>query len=263
MVAILDACNVSLSRDGVDILNNVSWRIEPGERWIVIGPNGAGKTTLLELVSDWDLPVSGSITVLGDDTRTEDSEWIRPRIGIASAGMAKRIPATETVRNAVVTAAYALSERGETTIEDVDIRRATRVLGEWGLEAHADRTLGSLSEGELKRVQLARAIMTDPEIILFDEPTAGLDLGAREELLMMLGSYASAPQAPTMVMVTHHVEEIPRGFSHALIMRAGTVVAAGPIESTLTSDVLSQAYGLPIEVTVHDGRYSARAHINF
>lgn len=262
MSAILTLQAVSVSRESSEILKNVSWSVGPGERWVILGPNGAGKTTLLELVADWAAPTSGTVTVLGDNTTTESPEWIRPRVGIASAGMAKHIPDTETVRDAVLTAAYATATRSGASYEDIDIKRANRVLKEWGLADHADRHMGTLSEGEVKRVQLARAIMTDPELLLLDEPTAGLDLGSREELLLILSHVSDVPSAPTVVMVTHHVEEIPRGFTHVLILARGKVVAAGPIQSTLTSEHLSAAYDMSIEVTNLNGRYTAHAQFN-
>lgn len=262
MSAVITLNAVSVIRDSTEILTNVSWSVGSGERWVVIGPNGAGKTTLLELVADWETPTSGSVVVLGDDTQRESADWIRPRVGIASAGMAKRIPTTDTVRSAVVTAAYAISTPGDLEIDEFDVRRANRVLREWGLEGQADRSIASLSEGEIKRVQLARAIMTDPELLLLDEPTAGLDLGAREELLLILANVAHSKDAPAVVMVTHHVEEIPVGFTHALVLSRGRVVAAGNIAETLTSANLSEAYALDIAVTQAHGRFTAQARFN-
>lgn len=262
MSAVVNLRAVSVVRDGAAILSDVSWAVSAGERWAIIGPNGAGKTTLLELIADWETPSAGSVLVLGDDTQKESSDWIRPRVGIASSGMAKRIPGNDSVRDAVVTAAYAVSTRGDEVIDDIDVRRANRVLREWGLEPHAERAISTLSEGELKRVQLARAIMTDPELLLLDEPTAGLDLGSREELLLILGNVANSSDAPTVVMVTHHVEEIPAGFTHLLILAHGRVVAAGPITTTLNSANLTEAYGLPITVSEVAGRYTAHAVFN-
>lgn len=262
MSSVLNLTSATVERSGKTILNSVTWNVTSDQRWVVVGPNGAGKTTLLELAADWETPTTGNVVVLGDDTMNEDSEWIRPRVGIASSGMAKRIPADESVLDAVVSAAYASASRNGETYEDIDIRRARRVLGEWGLAAHENQQVGTLSEGENKRLQLARAIMTDPELLLLDEPTAGLDLGAREELLAMLGAFAKVASSPAIIMVTHHVEEIPAGFTHALVLTSGSVHAAGPIEQTLTSEVISRAYGIPIDVSSENGRYSARARVN-
>ena len=138
-------------------------------------------------------------------------------------------------------------------------RSARRVLGEWKLDHLEERRFGSLSDGEQKRVQIARAVMTDPELLLLDEPAASLDLGAREELLQLLGGYASSPQAPGIVMVTHHVEEIPRAFTHALLLKNGRIQAAGPLTDVITDDHLSETFDMKISVEQHDGRFAARA----
>jgi iron complex transport system ATP-binding protein len=262
MSSVLNLSATTVEREGATILSDINWSVTSDQRWAVIGPNGAGKTTLLELAADWETPSSGSVVVLGDNTTHEDAEWIRPRVGIASSGMSKRIPASETVLDAVVSAAYAAAERRGENYDEIDIRRATRVLSEWGLAAHENQKVGTLSEGEGKRLQLARAIMTDPELLLLDEPTAGLDLGAREELLAMLGAFAGVASSPAIIMVTHHLEEIPAGFTHALVLTAGKVFAAGPINEVLSSDVVSRAYGIPIDVSSDGGRFSARARVN-
>ena len=262
MSSVLNLANATVERSGKKILNDLSWSVTSDQRWVIVGPNGAGKTTLLELAADWETPSSGSVVVLGDNTSSEDAEWIRPRVGIASSGMAKRIPADETVLDAVVSAAYASAARNGETFDEIDVRRARRVLGEWGLSGREDQLVGTLSEGEGKRLQLARAIMTDPELLLLDEPTAGLDLGAREELLTLLGAFAGVSSSPAIIMVTHHLEEIPAGFTHALVLTSGSVLASGEIETVLTSETISQAYGLPIEVSSTGGRFSARAHVN-
>jgi iron complex transport system ATP-binding protein len=184
---------------------------------------------------------------------------LRPRIGFASSAMAKRVPPEETVLNVVLTAAYSVLGRWNESYESIDERRALRVLAEWKLDHLADRTFGTLSDGEQKRVQIARAVMTDPELLLLDEPTASLDLGAREELLSLLGQYAAVPTTPAMVMVTHHVEEVPVGFTHVLLLRDGGIVASGPIEQTLTAENLSETFGMPIALTQEGGRFAARA----
>ena len=159
----------------------------------------------------------------------------------------------------MLTAAYSVLGRWNENYEDIDERRALRVLGDWRLDHLADRTFGTLSDGEQKRVQIARAVMTDPELLLLDEPTASLDLGSREELLALLSGYASSPTTPAMLMVTHHVEEIPVGFTHVLLMREGRIVAAGPIAETLTADTLTETFGMPIVLSSDEGRYAARA----
>lgn len=258
---VLQFNNVSFVRDGNTILRDFTWQVDSDQRWVILGANGAGKTSLLELAAGWELPTSGSVEILGEDLATGDPEELRPRVGLASSGMAKRIPSSDTVSDAVVTAAYAAAERRGEQFDDIDVRRARRVLTEWRLEALSDRSFGSLSEGEAKRLQIARSIMTDPELLLLDEPSAGLDLGSREEIMQMLSYFAGNSSAPAMVMVTHHVEEIPRGFTHVLILSQGTVSAAGPIAQTLTSENLSRAFGVGVHLHVNDGRFAATASI--
>lgn len=255
----LEFTDVVVRREGRNIIDHVTWQVSDDQRWVILGPNGAGKTTLLQLADTLMHPTSGTVTILGETLGRADVFEIRPRIGFASSAMAKRIPRDETVLNTVLTAAYSVLGRWNESYEDIDERRALRVLGDWRLAHLADRTFGTLSDGEQKRVQIARAVMTDPELLLLDEPTASLDLGSREELLALLGGYASAPTTPAMLMVTHHVEEIPVGFTHVLLIRDGAVVAAGPIAETLTADALGDTFGMPIALSSEDGRYSARA----
>ena len=249
MPVVLRLSDVSLTRNGTTILNGVSWSVDSAERWVILGPNGAGKTTLLQLAAAQMHPSLGTVQVLDAELGKVDVFEVRPRIGFASTAMAKRIPASEAVLDVVLTAAYSVTGRWSEQYEDIDVRRANRVLAEWRLDHLADRRFGDLSDGEQKRVQIARSVMTDPELLLLDEPAASLDLGAREELLQLLGGYASAPAAPGMVMVTHHVEEIPVGFTHALLLQHGTVVAAGPLAETITAERIEQTFGLPDEVT--------------
>ncbi|WP_406245369.1 ABC transporter ATP-binding protein [Microbacterium sp. M] len=259
MPSALDLTDVVVRRDGRNIVDHVTWQVADDERWAVLGPNGAGKTTLLQLADTLLHPTSGTVTVLGETLGKSDLFEVRPRIGFASSAMAKRIPRDETVINAVLTAAYSVMGRWNEEYENIDERRALRVLGEWKLDHLADRLFGSLSDGEQKRVQIARAVMTDPELLLLDEPTASLDLGSREELLALLSGYASSPTTPAMVMVTHHVEEIPVGFTHVLLVRDGAVVAQGPIAEALTSETLTETFGLTIVLNADGGRYAARA----
>jgi len=259
MARVLQLTDVSVVRGGNAILDSVSWTVNDDERWVVLGPNGAGKTTLLQIAAALLHPSSGEAIVLEETLGKADLFELRPRIGFASTALARRIPPTETVLNVVMTAAYAVTGRWNESYDDIDTRRAQRVLAEWRLDALAHRRFGDLSDGEQKRVQIARSIMTDPELLLLDEPAASLDLGAREELLQILGGYASAPAAPAIIMVTHHVEEIPLGFTHALVLAGGALHAAGPVADVITSETLGAAFGLGLVVEARDGRFAARA----
>ena len=259
MSPVLEFSNVSVVRGSTRILDQVDWTVQADERWVILGANGAGKTTLLHIASAGMHPTSGTVTLLDERLGASDVFDLKPRIGVASSAMARRIPADETVLDVVLTAAYAVTGRWNEQYEDLDTKRARRVLDEWKLGAFADRRFGTLSDGEQKRVQIARAVMTDPEVLLLDEPAASLDLGSREELLQLLGGFAGNAESPAMVMVTHHVEEIPPGFTDVLLMRDGRVVAAGPLELTLTAENLSATFGLPLVVERHGDRWSARA----
>ena len=259
MPQVLEFADVVVRRNARNIVDHVDWTVTDDQRWVVLGPNGAGKTTVLQLAATLLHPTSGTVTVLDEQLGRTDVFELRPRIGFASSAMAKRVPPEETVLDVVLTAAFSVLGRWNEEYETIDERRARRVLGEWKLDQLAERTFGTLSDGEQKRVQIARAVMTDPELLLLDEPTASLDLGAREELLGLLGGYAQAPTTPAMVMVTHHVEEIPLGFTHVLLLREGGVVAAGPIDETLTAQNLSDTFGMPIALSSDGGRFAARA----
>jgi iron complex transport system ATP-binding protein len=251
--------NVSVLRSGKTILNEITWSVKDDERWVIVGPNGAGKTTLLKIAAAQLQPSSGSAYVLGDALGQINLFDLRTRIGFASTAIANRIPNSETVLDAVMTASYAVTGRFKEMYDDVDERRARRVLSEWHLSEYSERAFGTLSDGERKRVQIARAVMPDPELLLLDEPVASLDIGSREATIKILSGYASHPSAPAIIMVTHHLEEIPAGFSHALILNEGRIIASGPINHTLTTDKLSEAYGLPLEVAFQAGRFAVRA----
>jgi iron complex transport system ATP-binding protein len=259
MTDVLAFAGVSVVRGGKAILDDVTWEVEEGERWVVLGPNGAGKTTLLQLAAARMHPTSGVAGVLGEVLGAVDVFELRPRIGLSSVAIAERFPASELVRDVVVTASYAVVGRWREDYDEADHQRAAVLLTSLGAEHLADRTYGTLSEGERKRVQIARALMTDPEVMLLDEPAAGLDLGGREDLVARLGILAEDIEAPALVLVTHHVEEIPLGFTDVLLMKGGRIVAAGPLELTLTAENLSETFGLPLVVERHGQRWTARA----
>lgn len=249
---------VTVRRGTKAILEDASWTVQENERWVVLGRNGAGKTTILQVIGAQLHPTSGVAKILDEQIGKVDIFDLRPRIGFSSAAVAQRIPRNETVRDVVVTAAYAVTGRWNEEYDEFDLGRANDLLDLFAIEHLADRTYGTLSSGERKRVEVARALMTDPELLLLDEPSAGLDLGGREELLAALSEIARDPRSPAQVLVTHHVEEIPEGFTHLLLLKDARVFAAGPIDEVLTSANLSATFGLPIDVVKSGNRWTAR-----
>ncbi|MDO5634812.1 MAG: ABC transporter ATP-binding protein [Micrococcus sp.] len=257
--AVLQLRGVTVRRGTKDLLREVSWTVREGERWIVMGPNGAGKSTLLSVASARLHPTRGDVGILDEVLGAVDVFELRPRIGLSSATLATQVPGSETVQNAVVTAAYGVTGRWREQYELDDEGRALALIHRWGLARLAHRRFDTLSEGERKRVLIARALMTDPELLLLDEPAAGLDVAGREDLLRSLSQVAADEDAPALVLVTHHLEEVPPGFTHALLLREGGVVAAGTIADTLTSRHLSEAFGMALTVQERAGRYTGRA----
>lgn len=254
VVAIED---VTVRRGRKHLLQNLSWTVREDERWVVLGPNGAGKTTLLQIAAARLFPTTGAARILDERLGGVDVFELRPRIGFCSNALANSMPTRETALNVVVTAAYGVTGRWREEYERQDERRAFQLLNDWGVGTVFDRPFSTLSEGERKRVQIARALMTDPELLLLDEPGAGLDLAGRESLVARTSELVASPAAPTTVLVTHHLEEIPPGFTHVLMLRDGEAVASGPIGETLTSETLSETFGMPLELVERSGRYSA------
>jgi iron complex transport system ATP-binding protein len=256
---VLKLRGVTVRRETSLLLRNVDWTAHEDERWIVIGPNGAGKTTLLQVAATLVHPTEGSVEVLGERLGDVNVFDLRPRIGLTSAALAERVPANEKVIDLVLTASYAILGRWKEEYESADVTRAVELLDALGCAHLIRRRFSTLSEGERKRVQIARAMMPDPEMLLLDEPAAGLDLGGREDLLRRLSTLAHDPKAPMMVLVTHHVEEVPAGFTHAMLLRRGSVLAAGPIENVFTARTLSRCFGVPLEIERRDDRWRAWA----
>lgn len=259
MSAVAQLAGVGVRRGSTQILTDIDWEVDEGQRWVMVGPNGAGKTTLLQILAARMHPTEGLVEILDEFIGAVDVFELRPRIGVASSALAHRIPPREVVRDVVVSAAWAVLGRWRETYDPMDVQRAAELITRMGLAGLEERTYGTLSEGERKRVEIARALMTDPELLLLDEPAAGLDLAGREQLVSVLSGICTDPDAPATVLVTHHLEEIPAGITHGLVLDKGRIVAAGPVESALTSPILSQAFGLPLEVTSRNGRWSAQA----
>lgn len=256
----LDLLDIDFIRDGRAILDRVNLRVGTEERWVVLGPNGCGKTSLLRIAALYEHPSSGTVSVLGERLGSTDVRILRRRIGYASAALAVQLRPELAAVDVVMTARFAALEPWWHRYDEADriaARERLHVLGVGGL---ADRAIGSLSSGEQQRVLLARTLMNDPAVVLLDEPSARLDLGGREQLVGALAEMAARPDGPPFVLVTHHVDEIPPGTTHALLLRDGRATAVGPIDEVLTADALSHCFAMPLVLERRgDGRFSAWA----
>jgi iron complex transport system ATP-binding protein len=250
---------VGVRYDKSMLLRDIDWTVRSDESWVVIGPNGAGKTTLLQIAAALLMPTEGTAEILGERLDGADLQDLRTRIGFASAAVADQVPPAEKVIDLVLTASYGILGRDAEDYDSFDVTRAVELLDVLGCAHLIRRRFVTLSEGERKRVQIARSLMPDPELLLLDEPAAGLDLGGREELLRRISSLATDPQAPMIILVTHHVEEVPEGFTHAMLLRKGAVLAAGPVLEAFTERNLSKCFGVPLLVERRAARWSARA----
>lgn len=259
MKSVLRATDIEVRRENKVILGPLSWQVNEGERWVVLGPNGAGKSTLLLLCATKIHPTKGQISILDETLGKVDVFELRTRLGLTTPTLVTEIPFEEYVMDVVLTAAYAITGRWQEDYDLWDESRAMALLTTLGVRELGKRRFGTLSEGEKKRVLIARALMADPELLLLDEPAAGLDLGGREDLLKRMEDLARDPLSPATIMVTHHIEEIPSGSTHALLLSSGKAIASGPILEVITSDNLSSAYSIPIHVIHENGRFFARA----
>jgi iron complex transport system ATP-binding protein len=250
---------VGLQRGDRWTLSDITWTVAPRERWVVLGPNGSGKTTLVRLAGGWLHPTTGTVTVLGKQIGRTDVRSLRTRIAFASASISPSLRPALSAADVVVTARHAALETWWHHYTDADHARARALLERVGCGTLGDREFGTLSEGERQRVLLARSLMPDPELILLDEPTAALDLSGREALVTQLTDLAGDATVPPIVFITHHVEEIPPGFTHALVLKGGRVLAAGPVAEVMTAEMLSEAYDIAVRLERTDGRYWAWA----
>jgi iron complex transport system ATP-binding protein len=250
---------VDLDRVPNQVLHHVDWAVGSSDRWVVLGPNGSGKTTLLQLAAGYLHPTRGEIDILGQRLGRVDVRGLRQRVGVVSAAVAKMLVPQLSAVDIVMSAGRGALEPWWHPFGEDERSRAHALLTAAGFDAIADRPFGHLSEGERQQVLLARTLMCEPELLLLDEPCAGLDVGGRERLVSRLTRLAAERGTAPIIMVTHHVEEIPVGFTHVLLLRQGRVVAAGPLTSELTSENLSRCFGLPLKLTADDGRYGCRA----
>lgn len=261
MLEILDLQDVTVRRGSNEILSHLSWQVLAGERWIVMGSNGAGKTTLMQLCSGFMHPTTGKASILGYELGRTDVRELRTLVGISSAAVVALLPPGETVLDSILTAAYGISGRWRERYDQVDRDRAHALMADWGLTNFASRRIGNLSEGERKRVQIARALMCDPELLILDEPAAGLDVGGREDLVARLANLALDQNSPSLILVTHHVEEIPPNFTHALLLKSGKASATGVLSEVIASEPMSEAFGLPLDVEYAEQRWHANGKL--
>lgn len=257
MEPLLSLTDVEVVREGRTILGPINWQISQGERWVILGPNGAGKTTLLQLLAALIHPTRGQVHILGERMGAVDVFELRPRIGFTSSAMIDLLPADEKVIDVVLTSAYAIAGRWNEDYDLWDESRAKALLTIFGVRELGERRFGTLSEGEKKRVQISRALMADPEVLLLDEPAAGLDLGGREDILQRITTYTSDENAPATIIVTHHIEEIPSGTTHALLLKEGRALFAGTIAEVLTESTINEVFGVSISLTFNGRRYFA------
>ncbi len=257
--SVLSLSGVSVSRGERNILGPIDFKITHGERWVILGPNGAGKSTLLNILATKIFPTVGTVEILDKKLGSVDIFELRTRIGICGSLLSEDIPSDEKVKDVVLTAAYAILGRWNESYDLWDDSRAIALLTTFGVRELAQRKYGTLSEGERKRVQISRALMTDPELLLLDEPAAGLDLGGREDLLKRFAAFSADLSAPASILVTHHIEEIPVGTTHALILKDGQIAVSGPVASVITSEHMSAVFGIAIDVTTDGQRFFARS----
>jgi iron complex transport system ATP-binding protein len=255
---VIDLANVTVRRGANNILDGITWQVQEDQRWVIMGPNGAGKTTLMQICTGYLHPTTGQARILDKQLGKTDVRELRSRIGLSSAALNSFLPPEETVFNSVLTASYGITGRWRERYDEIDFQRTKQLLGDWGLTELAQRTVGTLSEGERKRVHIARALMADPEILILDEPAAGLDVAGREDLVARLANLAADPMSPTLILVTHHVEEIPPNFTHALLLSEAKVSSVGLINDVIKSQPMSLAFKAPLEVEFGDDRWYAR-----
>ena len=254
----MDLHDVAVVHEGCKLLGPLSWRIERDQHWVVIGPNGGGKSTLMRLASLAQHPSDGTVRVFGQQLGRVDIRPLRARIGVSSASLVDQLRGRLTANEIVRCGLYAALEPWWHTYGDADVARADELLRRVGLAGYGERTFATLSSGERQRTLLARTLMADPDLLVLDEPTAGLDLGGREALVAALDTIAEA-KGPATVFVTHHVEDIPASTTHLLAIAGGLAVAGGPVGEVLSPGLLSEIFAMPVDLERRAGRWSATA----
>ena len=257
-VAAVALRDVVVRRAGRTILGPLDWSVGVGERWVILGPNGSGKTTLVSVAGMRLWPTRGSVEVLGERYGRTDARDLWRRVGVASSATEATLRGDLSAHTLIMTARHGATEPWWHVYDEADHERARDLARRAGIGDRADQPFETLSAGERRRASIARALMPDPELLVLDEPAANLDLAGRERLLADLTRLAAGDRPRAIILVTHHLEEIPAGFGHALVLGAGRIVAAGPIQAVLRDDVLEAAFGLPLRVTMDDGRWTAR-----
>lgn len=254
---ILNLEHLRIERGGTVILDDVNWRVARGEHWVVIGANGSGKTSLLSAITGYFMPTAGEIELLGEHYGASDWRELRCRIGIVSSAVRQMMSDHEPALDSVITGRRAMIDLWG-KVSAAERREAGRILAQVECGYLAERPWGVLSQGERQRVLIGRALMARPKLLILDEPCAGLDPGAREHFLQFLQRLGRRKNSPTLLLVTHHVEEIVPAFSHVLVLKAGRVLASGRKRAVLSSEVLSKSFGTRIKLVNTGGRYSLR-----
>ncbi len=256
---VLEMEGVGVTIDGNPVLSDVTWSVDPGQHWALLGPNGGGKSTAMRVAGLQLHPSVGELRVLGHLLGRIDIRPLRARIGVSSAALVDQLRGSLSAEEIVRCGRFGALEPWWHSYDPDDTKRAESLLDQVGLADYGARSFSTMSSGERQRVLLARTLMPEPELILLDEPTAGLDFGGREELVGALEALAADPSAPPSVLVTHRVEDLPGSTTHLAAIRDGRMVAAGPIATTLTADLLSEVFALPVELSHHGDRWAARA----
>jgi len=259
-MSLLKLTSVSKTDSGAKILQNIDWEVKPNENWVVLGPNGSGKTSLLNIASLNLHPSKGHVEILDHILGKTDLRLLKPKIGFMSTSLNYKFRFNIKTIEVVVTALTGAIEPWWDTFSTSDWEQAHQLLENVGCGKKSDQLFGTLSTGEKQRVLLARALMPEPEILFLDEPTSSLDLGGREELLMVLSNLVNEEKSPPMVLVTHHLEEIPVDFSHLLLLKNGETVASGKMSEVMTSENISKCFDLKAYIDHTAGRWNVHIH---